>query len=513
MKKSLCIILAVLLVAVAVVTLVACNNEEGGEEKAILIWGPAEHESIYLKYANQFKEEHAEALAGYKFQYEGSGDAGAYAAMNIDPQRGAAVYTFANDQTANLRNLSALAVLNEEQLAWSRGHNSATAVESTKLGDKYVAYPLQADNGYFMYYNKDAFKGTSVWDEANDTLKAGYTFRQLYAALDERATQPGGEMWAKGKVTWAMGDSWYMSGVFFSVGGDYEVIYDNKGAQIGADCWFSYTLPEGKKGWQNGDYTVGYDAFQAAKNTITVSNTDNTVNPHFAYTDGDKQGLNDYIDLHTNPDNQAYKDAPLAAAVCGTWKAKVLSDAWGDNYGATVLPTLETDDGELFQMKNFAGYKNLGVNPLCGYISDGKDYADKQARLALMHELAQYFCGKEISLERHAATGAGPASLTALEDPEIKADLALIALNKQYELVCKYPMNYSVAALRGQPVGNGVGYRNQDSVPANYWTPIQEYGQLMFTEFSSGKLDKFSTEAAIKDKLADLQASIAKAAQ
>ena len=148
MKKSLCIILAVLLIAVSVVTLVACDKE--GEEKAILIWGPAEHESIYLKYANQFKEAHAEALKGYKFQYEGSGDAGAYSAMNVDPQRGAAVYTFANDQTANLRNLSALAVLNDEQLAWSKEHNSATAVEATKIGDKYVAYPLQADNGYFM---------------------------------------------------------------------------------------------------------------------------------------------------------------------------------------------------------------------------------------------------------------------------------------------------------------------------------------------------------------------------
>ena len=511
MKKYLCILLAVLLVAASIVTLVACDKE--GNEEVILIWGPAEHESIYLKYAEQFKAAHEDAFKGYKFQYEGSGDAGAYSAMNVDPQRGAAVYTFANDQTANLRNLRALAVLNEQQLKWSRDNNSATAVESTKLGDEYVAYPLQADNGYFMYYNKDAFKGTQVWDNTKGTLKEGYTFRDLYAALDERAAQTGGEMWAKGKVTWAMGDSWYMSGIFFSVGGDYEVIYDSKGAQVGADCWFGYTLPEGKTGWQNGDYTVGYDAFQAAKNTITVSNTDNTVNKHFAYTDGDKQGLNDYIDLHTNPDNDAYKEAPLAAAVCGTWKASQLQKAWGDNYAATVLPTLETDDGERFQMKNFAGYKNLGVNPLCSYVSDGKDYADKQARLALLHEFAQFLCGKDISLERHTATGAGPANKEALTDPSVVADLALIALNAQYDLVCKYPSNYSKADLAGKLVGDGKGYRNQDSVPANYWTPIQEYGQLMYTEFSSGKLSAFSTQAAIKDKLADLQSQIAKAAQ
>lgn len=544
MKKLISVVLSLLMICTCVVALVACTQWDcavdgheykdgkcvhcglpqqgsgpndgpgpsGGDGKTIMIWGPQEHETIYLKYAEAFRALYPTQFEGWKFAYAGSGDAGAYSAMQKDPSNGAAIYTFANDQAANLRNLMALSVTSGENLEWSRANNSEAAVSATFIGDAngeggYYGYPLQADNGYYMYYNKSAFRGTSIWDEATDSLKAGYTFRDMYKALDEKT-----DMWANGKVTWAMGDSWYMSGVFFSVGGDYSVTYDDKGKQTSADCWFSYVLPEGEKNPANGDYTVGLDAYQAAKNSFT--NPDGTVNKHYAYTDGDKSSLNDYIDIHTNPANESYARAPLAAAVCGTWKAKVLQDAWGDDYAATVLPVLETDDGELFQMKNFAGYKNIGINPLCPFLTEqGISKQVKQERMDLLHKFAQFLCGLEPSLERHAATGAGPALLEALEDPSVVADVALQALNAQYAMVCVYPANYSIEALRGQPIGNGLGFRNQDSVPSNYWTPIQDYGQNMFNEFNEQKFKSFADIRAITTTLRNLQADIAQAAQ
>ncbi len=506
MKKFLGVILAIVMIVSCVACLAACNS---GGNKTIIIWGPSEHEELYLKYCEDFKTAHPE-LEGYKFQYAGSGDAGAYAAMNTDPTNGAAVYTFANDQMANLVNLGALAPVRNENLEWSRTKNSAAAFEATKLGDTYYAYPLQADNGYYMYYNKAAFRGTSIWDNTTDSLKEGYTFRDMYKALDEK--QAADESWKDAYVTWAMGDSWYVSGVFFAVGGDYNVTYGKTGKQESADCWFSYTLPEGVTDWKKGDFTVGMDAYQCLKNSIT--NADGTVNPHYLYTDGDKNPLNDAIDIYTNKDNENAKKHPLAAAVCGTWKAKALKDAWGDDYAATVLPVLETDDGELFTMKNFAGYKHIGVNPLCKFINDTSlDETTQRQHLALLHELAQYLCSKEVCLARYAKTGAGPALLEALEDSTIKADAALIALNAQYARECKYPANYSVESLRGTPVGNGIGYRNQDSVPANYWTPIQKFGNTLYNELSSGKLEQFANNTTIKAYLAELQAEIAQAAQ
>ena len=568
-QKIVCVLLAALLVAGVVSVLAACG---GGD--VILVWGPDDHKEIYMEYLNKFAEEHKKELGGYTFQYAGSGDAGAYDAMATDPRSGAGVYTFANDQTANLRNLGALGIVNDgtalgDNLTWSMNNNSAAAVESTKLSDgKSYAYPLQADNGYYMYYNKSAFIGTSVWDANKDNvdgtkgdLKDGYTFRDLYAALkektgqttytsevkvldhidengkriykDETQKQTVSVDWTKGVVTWPMGDSWYGSGVFFAVGGDYNVAYDSKGKQTNADAWFAYTYPEGEtSNWRKGNFQIGNNAVQCMINSITEPN--GKLSANYMYSDGNASPLNDYITYFTDfNDAQHWGTTPLAAAVCGTWKAKELQLAWGDNYAATVLPTLENDAGQKFAMKNFAGYKNMGVNPQCSFVTSASD-SEKMGRLKLLHELAQYLCGPEISIERYKSTGAGPANLKALENPDIASDAALLALNAQYDRVCVYPAGYEgyeyafditenddgtftytrklVKKVAGDPVGNGLGYRTQDSVPANYWTPIQNFGNALYNEVKKGKLDTFG-EDKIMQTLAQLQSDIQAAKQ
>ena len=569
-KKIVCCLLAALLIAGVVSVLAACG---GGD--VILIWGPDDHKDVYMKYLNKFAEEHQKELAGYKFQYAGSGDAGAYDAMAVDPRSGAGVYTFANDMTANLRNLGALGVVNDgtalgNNLTWSMENNSAAAVESTKLSDgKSYAYPLQADNGYYMYYNKSAFVGTSVWDPeklnvdgTKGDLKDGYTFRDLYDALKEnnKDTQYTSEVkvldyvdkdgkriykdetkketvtvnWSKGVVTWPMGDSWYGSGVFFAVGGDYNVAYDAKGKQVHADAWFAYTFENNNEtNWRKGDFQIGNNAVQCMINSIT-DRTTGKLSANYLYTDGGGYPLNDYITYYTDfNDEQHWGKTPLAAAVCGTWKAKELRLAWGDDYAATVLPVLENNNGDRFTMKNFAGYKNMGVNPQCSFVTSAPD-SEQMGRLKLLHELAQYLCGPEISVERYKATGAGPANLTALANPEIAADAALLALNAQYDRVCVYPEGYhgyeydfdivenedgTLSYVRkriekngGDPVGNGKGYRSQDSVPANYWSPIQSFGNTLYNEVKKGKYDSFSSDK-IMQTLAKLQSDIQAAKQ
>lgn len=67
MKKTLCIILSVILIAAGVITLCACDNRE-----VILIWGASDHEDIYLEYAEKFREAHIDELKDYKFEFAGS---------------------------------------------------------------------------------------------------------------------------------------------------------------------------------------------------------------------------------------------------------------------------------------------------------------------------------------------------------------------------------------------------------------------------------------------------------
>ncbi len=499
-KKLLCIVLSVMLVAIVAGSLAAC------QKKVIPVWGPSDHRELYEEALKKFEEEHKEELHGYSFQYDNSGDAGAYSAMNTNPQQGAGVYTFANDQMANLRLLGALSPVRADNLKWSQETFTEASVEATKLGNEYMSYPCQADNGYYMYYNKAAFRGTELWDEANDCIKLdkNYTFRNMYKALENRPDQmeaDGKTNWHNGIVTWAMGDSWYFSGIFFSVGGDYEVLYDEDGVQTGSNCWFGYSLPEGESDWHKGDFTIGMDAYQCAKNSITETN--GKVSRHYLYTDGDKAQLNDLITTYSNPANEIAYATPLAAAVCGTWKAKELQATWGEDYGCTILPYLESDDGELFQMKNFAGYKNMGVNPLCTFATESAE------NLALLHKLAQYLLSVDVSVARYDSTGAGPANKEALKVERIANDAALKALNDQYELHCVYPDNYSIESLRGKDIGNGTGYRTQDSVPANYWTPIQNFGNTLYKELSGqSPLSRFKDESAIKDYLSELQGDI-----
>lgn len=524
-KKILCIVLAVSLIAAVACVLAAC------QKKVIPVWGPSDHRALYEEALAQFEAEHKDELNGYTFQYDGSGDAGAYSAMNTNPQQGAGVYTFANDQMANLRLLGALSPVRGENLEWSKATFTEASVEATKMGNEYMSYPCQADNGYYMYYNKSAFRDTVIWDKENDCIKLdeNYTFRNMYLALKSKPDQmeaDGKTNWHNGIVTWAMGDSWYFSGIFFSVGGDYAVPYDDNGVQLGSECWFAYTTPEGITSWRDpkADFTIGNNAYECAKNSITETN-EGDVSKHYLYSDGDKAPLNDNITTYTNPNNTIAYKTPLAAVVCGTWKAKELQEAWGDDYAATVLPYLENDAGEKFQMKNFAGYKNMGVNPLCTFATESAE------NLALLHKLAQYLLSVEVSVARYDSTGAGPANKEALKIDRIANDAALLALNAQYALDCKYPggadktyqeyvVKYDektkqitktlVTKHGGDPVGeNGKGFRTQDSVPANYWTPIQNFGNTMYKELSGqSKMDRFMNSITIKSYLAELQNDI-----
>lgn len=488
-KRLICALLILVLVASCLTVLTACKKD-----KVIMLWGPEEQREVWLKYANQFKEANADAFKGYVFDYAGSGDAGAYGNMSVDPTKGAAIYSFANDQMANLANLNALSPLAGSDLEWSQTNNIAAAVEATKMGDKYMAYPLQADNGFFMFYNKQYFVGTSVWDATKDDLKEGYTMRDLYAALEENSAYAGD----KTKIMWPANDSWYISGIFFGVGGDYEVTYDAHGKQQSASCNFAYTLPEGVTDYNKGDFTVGYAAVQAIKNTYT--NADGTINAHFLYPGN--TGYNDLVSYYTDP-NGEFKDTPMVATINGTWKASELKERWGDNYRATVLPMVEDDAGNKYAWKTFAGYKHLGVNPLCEFV------ADNPSNIEILHKLAQYLSSKEIQVERYNGWNAGPSNKEALEDDAVKADVALKALNAQYDRVCVYPASH---ALAGQSVGNGLGFRVQDSVPANYWTPIQNFGANLYVEYEAGKLDAFSA-GKLKRTLATLQYDIEAAAQ
>lgn len=75
--------------------------------------------------------------------------------MITDVEAGADIFCFAQDQFVRLVNAGALTKLGIAATETVTANNDASSVAAVKTGDgSCYAYPLTADNGYFMYYDK-----------------------------------------------------------------------------------------------------------------------------------------------------------------------------------------------------------------------------------------------------------------------------------------------------------------------------------------------------------------------
>ena len=477
-KKRLTLGLTCVLASGFAAGLSSCGSFEG-----ILIWGPSEHEEVYTQAIELYKQQNPDFKTEVRFAAQG--DAGANSNVEKDVESAGSIITFPNDQLISLKRMGALSKLTNDEVAWAKENNVEASVEAAKIGDGYYAYPISADNGFVLLFNRDAFKDTAVWDASKDTLKEGYTFRELYAALDERGTQSGHEKWANGKVIWPVGSAWYESGVFFATGGDYSVEYDEKGVQLSATCDFGYkTNEDGSL-----DYTNGLDAVRCMMNTMT--NQDGTLSSHFAYTDDSDPAYNDYVSDHIGNGSKA-EEEPLAGVI--SWNNSAPREAWGDDYDCAVLPKLVASctklggDGTEYTWRSFSGFKLIGVNPFCAY---ARKYDDG---IQTLHNLAQFLSDTAVSLLRYQSTQLGPSNLAAQNDSEVKADKFLTALNKQYNLT--------------DAEGNTIGFRVQDSTPANFWSPIASFGKGVYETIAEGKTGSFDSVTNAQRQLKQLQYDI-----
>ncbi len=474
-RKFLALLACCSIAAGTMTALSSCN----GTFEGILLWGPAEHAEVYTQLWQQFITENPE-YADIEFQYGNNGDAGAYDNLAVDPQSGASIYTFANDQLANIRRIGAIAPVAGQNEEWILANHSQFSCDAGKIDNTYYAYPVSQDNGFVFCYSKDAFRDTAVWDETTDSIRADYTFRDLFAALDERGTQEGHEKWGNGLVLWPCGSAWYEAGVFFATGGDYSVEYDKSGNQVSAECSFGYTESGGQK-----DYTIGLEAARCMVNSYT--NEDGTVSKHFMYTDDNTPAYNDIVSQYITNETQ-----PLAGII--SWNNGDAFSNWGDDYDATILPMLESDTvqlggtGEQYRMKTFGGCKLMGVNPYSAFARKSPE------NLQMLHDLAKFMTGYDASMARFESSGLAPSNLEAAQNEDVLASPFVEALNAQMALTDEN--------------GNEIGYRVQDSTPTNFWDPIAAFGLGLFTNTNDGTDNGYGSEDSILPTLENLQSDI-----
>ncbi len=273
--------------------------EEPVGNDTIKIWVADNIVDFTKEKAEGFLAEHPE-LGSFEILVQAVGEGDAAGNMITDVEAGADIYGFAQDQIARLVAAGALEEVAPENAEAVKAENSAGAVGGAMVGDTLYAYPLTADNGYFLYYDKSVVKDPSTLEQIlADCEAAGKNF---YMEIN---------------------NGWYNTAFFFATGCKLEYETDDSGNFTAANI--TYATPEG---------------LIALKEMIEL-------NASPAFQNGSSAGqATDY-----------------AAIVDGTWDADSVKEAFGENYACAKLPTFEGADGKTYQMSGFGGYKLLGVKP------------------------------------------------------------------------------------------------------------------------------------------------------
>ena len=272
-----------------------------GETVALTVWAAEEDQTLTNELVENFKAANPDQTFDITVGVES--EATAKDTILVDPEAAADVFAFASDQVVDLVNANVLQAVQDVDTVSSE--NVEGSVEAATVDGTLYAYPMSADNGYFLLYDN-----TVVSDEdakSWDTILADC----------EAAGKKAGMVMASG---------WYTAGFFYGAGFTSTLTADG-----GTTLDWNGTSADGIK---------GVDVAQGMLDIAT--------NPAFLpITDGDTS-------------NQISSNT-LGAIVSGTWDAEACQAAFGEGYSATVLPTF-TCGGEQVQMGSAAGYKMIGVN-------------------------------------------------------------------------------------------------------------------------------------------------------
>lgn len=324
MKKK---ILATLLAAVlAIATLAGCGAEkastDGGNTPAasteksvdnnatgdlsynITVWVP---ELAVDLTKSQIEAFNASNEDGIKFTatVEAVSEADSATTMITDVESGADIFFFAQDQAARLIQSGAVSKLGVGAAESVGAANAAGVVSACMSGADMYAYPLTADNGYFMYYDKSVIPEADV-----DSMEA------LLADCEA-----AGRNFCMETDT----SAWYCASFFFATGCKSEWTTDDDGQFVSVADDF------------NSDAGL-----VAAKGLYKMQTSP----------------------AHVSSSSGAEFDAaiPAAIVVSGTWDFNTVSDILGENLGVADLPSFEVD-GKSYHLGSYNGCKLLGVKP------------------------------------------------------------------------------------------------------------------------------------------------------
>ncbi len=288
----------------------ACGKQETmAETEAVTdqvieltVWGGEDDEELLRELFASF-ESYYKDQADFQISYQAQSESNCKDVLLGDLENGADVFAFADDQVAALAAAGALDPI--EHAEEVRAENLPASVDAASVDGTLYAYPLTADNGYFLYYNKEFFSEEDI--------------RSLNRMVEIAAK--GGKL-----VTMDWSSAWYVYSFF-----------GNTGLEVGLneDGLTNFCT------WNGTDGPIqGVDVAQAM--------LDIAASPGFRSCT-DEEFL------------AGVKDGSVIAGVSGVWNELAIEEAWGSQMGAAKLPAY-TCGGEQIQMASFSGCKLIGVN-------------------------------------------------------------------------------------------------------------------------------------------------------
>ena len=320
------IIKAVAFGLILVMNLTACGTVDTQSESTALkektneviplrVWGAEEDQELLADLVEGFKQQYSneaifditiEAMDETKCKYELLNN------VNEAPD----IYTFADDQLMTLAASGILEPITYQEEIIER--NLEGAVQAATIHDKVYAYPLTADNGYFMYYNKNYFSEEDV--KSLD--------RMLEIAEQHNK-----------KIAIDIGSGWYLYSFF-----------GNTGLELGL----------------NEDYVTNYCTWNATDGDIKGVDVVEAMRKIASNKAFISIGDSEFI--------SGVKDGSIIAGINGIWNAVKIEEVWKEDYAATKLPTYIVADQQV-QMSSYVGYKMIGVNSY----SKNVEWAEKLA--------------------------------------------------------------------------------------------------------------------------------------
>lgn len=303
MKRTFALVIALIMV----LALAGCKKpvepqEELGGTYDITVWVADAIVDLTTQQINAFNENNEYGIK-FNFTVEAVGEGDAATKMTADVEAGGDIFCFPQDQFARLVQASALSKLGVGAAETVKTANSAGVVSAATTGGELYAYPLTADNGYFMYYDKTVIPESDI--DSLDKIVEDCEAANKYIAYQ------------------LVDNGWYLSGFFFSTGcvSNWESDADGKFLSVNDDF--------------NSD-----NGLIAAKAVNKLMNSK----------------------MYLNNSSASSFDSGAAVVISGTWDSSTAKGILGDNLGVADLPNI-TVDGKDYHLWSFNGCKLMGVKP------------------------------------------------------------------------------------------------------------------------------------------------------